>query len=319
LVELLTKPQLGYVLHACEGDRDRAASVVGERQRGIIDTEQLQLLGLSRAVVSHRLHHGLLHRVFRGVYLMGHPVPPPGALEVAAVLACHRRVLIANLSAAALFGFTPSPSEVMVLTRTGRARSRPGLVVNRTDTLLAKDIVTRNGLPVTSPLRTMVDLAAHGYPYLERALSNAHAAGWIEPDALAEYLEQRAGLPGVPALRALAGAEARGFTRSQNERRLRTLCRQARLPQPLTNVKVCGWEVDFFWPRERLVVEVDAFNTHGHSAQFERDRRKQADLMAAGHPVLRFTDRGLHHEPIGVIADLASTLALMRPGADVRR
>ena len=278
----------------------------------MVNTEQLHLLGVGRHVIAHRLRHGLLHRLFRGVFLWGHPVPPAGALEVAGLLACRRRGILGSESAGALCGFLPAPSGVTVLVRSAGMRSRPGLAIHHTTTLRGDEVMVCNGLPVTSPLRTLLDLAASGYRWLERAASNAHAAGLIDSAGLTHYVEGRGGVPGVPALRAVAGLEARGFTRSQNERRLRALCRSAELPQPRTNFTLCGSEVDFFWPDAGLVVEVDAFNTHGHRAQFERDTRKQAVLVAAGHPVLRLLDHALHTDELAVIAKLAQALARCR-------
>jgi very-short-patch-repair endonuclease len=309
IVRFVEKTELGAVLQACGGDPGRAASHVAARQRGVVDTEQLHLLGVSRHVIAHRLGHGLLHRLFRGVFLWGHPVPPAGALDVAGLLACRRRGILGLESAGAAWGFLPVPEEVTVLFGSTGRRSRPGLAIHRTTTLRKDEVMTCHGLPVTSPLRTLLDLAAADYRWLERAASSAHAAGLIDSAGLTEYVEGRSGVPGVPALRAIAGLEARGFTRSQNERRLRALCRSAGLPQPRTNLILCGWEVDFFWPEAGLIVEVDAFNTHGHRAQFERDSSKQADLVAAGHPVLRFHDRALHSEELAVTAKLAQALA----------
>ena len=83
----------------------------------------------------------------------------------------------------------------------------------------------------------------------------------------------------------------------------------ARLPRPLTNVRVAGWEVDAYWPRERLIVEVDGYAYHGNRAAFERDRRKDAALTAAGYTVIRVTWRQLKHEPLAVVALLARLVA----------
>jgi very-short-patch-repair endonuclease len=77
---------------------------------------------------------------------------------------------------------------------------------------------------------------------------------------------------------------------------------------PLTNTKVAGWEVDAFWPRHKLIVEVDGFAYHGSRAAFERDRRKDAALTQAGYRVLRVTWRRLVHEPHAVVALLARLL-----------
>jgi very-short-patch-repair endonuclease len=90
---------------------------------------------------------------------------------------------------------------------------------------------------------------------------------------------------------------------------MRRLCREARLPLPVANVKVCGWEVDLLWPQHQLIIEVDGFAAHGHRAAFERDRRKQTELVAGGYRVIRITWRQLRIEPLAVIAAVALALA----------
>ena len=100
------------------------------------------------------------------------------------------------------------------------------------------------------------------------------------------------------------------FTRSEAEKRLRELVRSAGLPQPRMNVHRAGWEVDAVWDDQRLVVEVDGRKFHSTPARFERDRRKDADLLLAGYRVLRVTWRRLTKEPREVVAILAGALAL---------
>jgi very-short-patch-repair endonuclease len=260
-------------------------------------------------VIAQRRRHGLLHPIFRSVYLWGGPVPADGTFETAAILTCRRRVVLGLESALALWEVTLQPSEVNVVRLSGRNRSRDGLIIHSTATLRPDELATRYGLPTTTPLRALLDLAAHGHPRIERIVSAAHAKGAVTASGLSAYAAGRAGLPGAPLLRELAGIEAPGHTRSENERRLRTLCREAGLPQPHTNAKLFGWEVDFLWADAGLVVEVDAVNTHSDVAVFERDRHKQRALVAAGLVVLRFTDRMLHGEPLPVAVDLAQAIA----------
>ncbi len=291
---------------------EAGAAEVAAGQRGAIAAWQLACLGIDRHAIRRRERQGRLHRLFRGAYLWGSTVEAPGAREAAALLTCRLQGVLGLETAAHLWGLGPRPATMTVIRRAGGARGQPGLIVRRSDTLGHEEVVPRYGLPVTSPLRTLFDLAANRYRRLERAVSAAHAAGLIDSQALRAYAEARAGLPGAPALRRLAGLESRGFTRSQNERRMRALCRDAGLPPPRTNVRMHGWEVDFLWPAEGLVVEIDAINTHGHLEQFDRDRRKQRALLAAGHPVLRFTDTMLHGDALGVVSDLAATLATLR-------
>jgi very-short-patch-repair endonuclease len=110
-----------------------------------------------------------------------------------------------------------------------------------------------------------------------------------------------------PALRR-ATIEEPQITRSEGERRLRALIRAARLSRPHTNTSVGGWEVDAVWQAQRLVVEVDGFAYHGNRAAFERDRRRDAALVAAGYRVIRITWRQLVDEPHAVVALLARLL-----------
>ena len=87
------------------------------------------------------------------------------------------------------------------------------------------------------------------------------------------------------------------------------LLREARLPQPLTNVRVAGFEADFFWPDRKLIVEFDGYQFHGHRAAFERDRKRDAAHVLAGYRVIRVTWRQLTEEPLAVVATIARALA----------
>ena len=102
-----------------------------------------------------------------------------------------------------------------------------------------------------------------------------------------------------------------GFTRSEAERRLKALCNAAELPPPRTNARVAGYEVDAYWPAHNLIVELDGYEYHGTRQAFERDRRKDAALVAAGYRVVRITWRRLRRESHAVAAQLA---VLLRPG-----
>ena len=90
------------------------------------------------------------------------------------------------------------------------------------------------------------------------------------------------------------------------------MIRAAKLPPPRTNMRVCGYEVDFVWSNERLIVEVDGFAVHSTRAAFERDRARDRALPAAGYVVLRVTWRQLVHEPELVVAELAAALVRQR-------
>ena len=94
---------------------------------------------------------------------------------------------------------------------------------------------------------------------------------------------------------------------------MRSLTRDAALPQPLCNALIHGHRVDFVWPDHKLVIEVDGYQFHGHRSAFERDRRKDQVLIAAGYRVVRVTWLQLCHEPMRVAAVLAAALTASRP------
>jgi very-short-patch-repair endonuclease len=125
----------------------------------------------------------------------------------------------------------------------------------------------------------------------------------------------------VDALRGRLREAARGrqpsLTRSEAERRLLRLICAAQLPTPVTNVHVGHHEVDFLWPDERVIVEVDGFAFHHTRAAFERDRARDRALHAAGYVVLRSTWRQLIDEPEAVVAALAAALAQRRSASSV--
>ncbi len=66
------------------------------------------------------------------------------------------------------------------------------------------------------------------------------------------------------------------------------------------------------WPAEGVVVEVDGFAYHADRAAFERDRRRDADLQATGHRVLRITWRRLQAEPEALLVALVQVLLARR-------
>jgi very-short-patch-repair endonuclease len=84
-------------------------------------------------------------------------------------------------------------------------------------------------------------------------------------------------------------------TRSPLEDAFLHLCHD--LPRPRVNESVEGFEVDFHWPEQHIIVETDGHEHHGSRAAFERDRERDQTLIAAGWTVLRFTHRQISDAP----------------------
>jgi very-short-patch-repair endonuclease len=171
---------------------------------------------------------------------------------------------------------------------------------------------------VTAPARTLIDLAGVTDAVItERALNEARVRKLVSDAEIYAALDRCRGRTGTAMIRGLLQEEAEtGFSRSEAERRLQSIIEQARLPRPHMNARVAGYEVDAVWPAARLVVEVDGYRFHGHPAAFERDRRKDQDLAAAGYQVIRVTWRQLNRQPLLVAARIAQALGRAGPGPE---
>ncbi len=215
-------------------------------------------------------------------------------------------------SAAHLYGLLPypaKPSLVHVTVTESHSRRRRGIDLHRTTALARHECRERDGIPVTAPIRTLIDFAARaGADLLERAVAEAFALRLAGRGQILRELDRVGPRPGTPALRRmLDGGPKR--TRSQPERKLLRLIRAAGLPEPETNVRIGRWEVDFLWREAGLVLEVDAYSTHSSPRAFERDRRKTAELQDLGASVHRVTPDQLDLEAPLAIARIRRALA----------
>jgi very-short-patch-repair endonuclease len=291
---------------------DRAIAGIAASQHGVVTRAQLLGVGLSRKAIQHRLDKHRLHPIHRGVYLVGHPIPPPLAREMAAVLACGDAAVISHDSAAAMWRIRSQPEGPIHITLSSRTnRSRPGIRLHFTRALGADEVRTHRGIPVTAPIRTLIDLASVlSLRELERAYEAAQVSNLLRPQALRSVLSASRARPGYATIKVLLDHDrAPALTRSEAERRLLDLLRAADLVPDGVNVRVGRHEVDFLWHEQRLVVEVDGFAYHANRAAFERDRLRDAELQAAGYRVMRVTWLQIEERPEAVIGRIAQALA----------
>jgi hypothetical protein len=222
----------------------------------------------------------------------------------AAVLAAGNDAVLSHGTAATAWGLRPPGAiHVTVPGDPGRKR-RPGLRIHRSRTLTPHDTTTYRGIPITTPIRTLIDLATtlNDLP-LEQALDRADQQGLID------FAELKA-RPIPRSLQAiLARYTAPTFTRSELEDRFFALCDKHSLPRPLNNTIVEGEEVDFVWRDKRLVVEVDGYGFHRSPSRFENDRERDVMLTLAGWTVLRFTWTQVTARPSWVAAAARTRLA----------
>ena len=258
------------------------------QQHGVVSREQLLELGFTADAIRHRLARGRLHRVYRGVYAVGRRELTREGRWMAAVLACGLDAALSHHSAATLWRIRPhQPGPIHVSVPASRRASVPGVIVHRRREL---DTIKRNGIPVTTPIATLVDLAATlGKDAVEAAVNEADKHDLCDPETLRAALDDMAPRPGIQALRRILDIRTFTMSDSELERRFRPIARRAGLPKPLTGQWVDGFQVDFWWPELGLVIETDGLRYHRTPAQQARDRVRDQTHLAAGHTPLRFT------------------------------
>lgn len=285
---------------------------IARLQRDCLHRQQLLAAGIGRGAIVHRVRTGRYVAVHGAVYLIG-----PRALDlrtraIAASLHMRGDALVSHRVAGVVWSAIEDEPDVVELTLVGRnASPQPGVVIHRVPSLHRDDVAWRADLPVTSPARTLVDLAgALGVLELESALAELLQRGLTTRLKILAAVNRAPKRAGTGVLRRLLERSGPSRTRRHYERLLLSLIRMAGLPHPLTNRMLCGHTVDMLWSEERLVVEFDGFKFHGDRRAFENDRRRDQDLVAAGYRVIRVTARQLDSEPYGVVARLAAALAV---------
>jgi very-short-patch-repair endonuclease/predicted transcriptional regulator of viral defense system len=287
---------------------DLRIATLAARQHGVITRAQLVGLGLDDKGIQRRACTGRLHRLYRGVYAVGHTRLTTEGRYLSAVLARGERAALSHKSAAVLWKLLPERGpRIDVTVPSGGTRMRRGAVIVHRSPLPTHDVTLRAEIPVTSPVRTLIDLAdCCSRRELERTIDEAH---FLRLDLTT--LRPLRGRRGAALLATVLDEHEPGTTRTKSdfEELMLALCRDHGLPKALVNQIVEGYEVDFVWPRARLIVEADSWSAHGRRSTFESDRLRDAALATAGWRVIRITWRRLLHEPHVVAAQLARLIA----------
>ena len=302
-----------------DGNSDRAGCVRGDeavaelatRQGGVASRAQLVRLGLTEAAIDGRVKARRLHVLHPGVYAVGHRDVGDRGRMLAAVLACGEGTVLSHRSAAGLWGLRhPYSGPVEVTTPT---RRRGSGAIRAFSSLLPSDEVTeRDGVPVTTVARTLLDLGRVLKPdQVAWALNEADVLRLADETSLTELVERYPGRRGTAAIRRLVAERVKGgrVTRSEMERLFAAFVARHRLRAPVMNGWVEGFEVDAHWPSERLVVELDSHGFHLTPRAFEADRERDRVLTLAGWRVVRVTWRQLTREPGRLARDLRRLLA----------
>lgn len=293
---------------------DAVIAQIAFEQHGVVTFKQLRAAGLGTGAINLRVRNGRLHRVHRGVFVVGHARLTREGRWLAAVLALGEGAVLSHVSAAALWGIRHSSSayvHVTVPTAAGRSPRR-GVIVHRSLTLAADDADGVQGIAVTSVSRTLLDLAGMLTPTrLERAVERSLALRLFDLRAVEAVLAANRRRRGAAALEQIVHtihAEP-SLTRRELEALMLDLCDAHGIERPEVNVLVDGLEVDFLWRAQRLIVETDGREDHETPVAFQRDRERDERLTVLGYRVVRFTYRRVVDHPAAVAATLRALLA----------
>jgi very-short-patch-repair endonuclease len=204
-------------------------------------------------------------------------------------------------------------SGAVEVTRPRRFRARDGIRCHRS-AVKDDERTLADGIPVTSPFRTLIDLAAVlDRSGLRHAFNEIQVRQLTDAVPLPEMLARHRGRRGIRLLTSLVEEAAPvGVSRNEFEQTFMRLVEAAGLPLPRLNadLHVNGrfFEIDALWPSERLAVELDSRTVHGTAAAFEGDRRRGRALVADGYRTIHVTWRQLQAEPDAILADLRAAL-----------
>ncbi len=280
-------------------------------QHGVVSRAQLLALGFSAKAIRHRVAVGRLFPLWVGVYGVGHRDLDRKGRWRAAILACGDDACLSHRSAGALYGICEERNSVIEVSvpRPGKI-NRPGIKVHRRPSLPSEDVGTVNRIPITSPVRTMIDLATEQGPQtLLRTINEADKRDVICAEDLRNELDGYVGQPGVRPLRTLLDRDTFVLSDEELERLFLPLAREAGLSLPMTKQMVNGFEVDFYWPDLKFVVETDGLRYHRTPFAQARDARRDQAHTAAGFTRLRFSHHQIKYESGYVLRILAQTAA----------
>ena len=278
------------------------------RPRGLIRTETLRSLGLSRQAIAARCHAHSLIRVHHGVYFVGHSDTSPLATAEAAVLACGDRTTLSHDSAAALWNLRKWPRIPEV--SSPLHRRRPGIRAHRTLTLTRRDVTVHHGIRVTTVARTTADIAAR---LTDIQLDQPDPRGPSQPRP-PEPRTRPPATRSVPAPPTSLTPRKRRAAASSSTSSKRSWSRLD-LPIPEFEARWHGYEVDAFYEDHRLIIELDGYHDHSQPDRFEADRERDAKAIELNFDTLRITWKRLKRRPAPLARQFRAILAGRDPHA----
>ncbi len=279
---------------------------LAERQWGVAAHWQLKKRGLSTSAIGRRSASGRLHRIYPGVYAVGHRALCTEGRLLAAILYAGPGAALSHASATHWWEPLPSLPHTVDVTSPRQRRSLPGVRVHRATTV---ERLIHRGLPVTPVARTLLDFASVApLTNVRKAVAKADFKRLIDLEAIDAITG--VGRPGSARLKRALSLHRPEYARTLSPREdlLLDLCRRHRIPMPEVNVPIGPYKVDALWRGERLVVEVDGGDGHGTVAQMRSDRERDLWLRDTGFTVNRYSGVQLTGSRRAVATDIRRAL-----------
>jgi very-short-patch-repair endonuclease len=294
-------------------------------RHGLVTRSEAIRFGMSPTQLRVQLRNGELVRLRPGVYRV---CGAPSSWEQTVLAACLSTGGIASHhTACRLFESTVVTAEKLMLSvsRGHRPVGAKGVVLRRVVGFGEGETTERLRIPVTSPLRTLADMAA----LLDEATTLVLVTDFLSRRLVtADHLhraEVAGGRPGAPRLRAAVRRLLEdGAYDSAAEIRLHQLLREAGLPEPVRQFAVTTVEgkliarLDFAWADLKLDLEMDGYGPHSSPEAFRQNRVRDMRLTALGWRIIRTTPAELDaggHELLTTLSQLVDAGPQQRHGS----
>ena len=304
---------------------DLQVSRLAAAQFGVFTRAQAMHFGATKDMVRHRLTYGRWQRMAPNVFRIAGTAPSWRQALMSACLAWGEGAVVSHRAAAALWHLTGFETDAVELTvpEARQRRKGPGLI--HRNALYPPDVTFVESIPVTTPARTLIDVASVASPgAVGEALDDALRRGLVSISRLRWRLDEvggRGGRRGIGVLRSLLDERtASSVPQSVFETRLLRLLKRAGLPQPAVQHEIRSHGrlvaiVDCAYPRERLAIEADGYRWHSGRTKWHQDRRRLNELTLMGWRVIHVTWADLSRRPAAVLDSIARALA-GGPGVD---
>ncbi len=286
---------------------------------GVCRRANLLDLGLSRSAIDRRIRSGFLHVVERGVYLAEPCESDTTPLHLA--LAMFQGAVLSHETAGRINRLAVEPATSWIPTHIivphGSRKSIDGIVAHERRRMPPpEDLTIVDGLDVTSPARTIVDLASStGEARLRHIVQTAIRDQTTSVDELTACFNSvaRRGVNGVGRLRPILDSLVDDTTVSHS-------VLESAVAALLTEHDLDGFEsqfrppwfdgrrgiVDFAHPTARLILEADGRRWHGRNQDMAEDRRRDRLASLHGWISVRVTWHEVNHRPADIATEIAA-------------